>query len=119
MRKSRKKAQYRGRLTEYIAAFYLRCKAYRILAQNWRTPYGEIDIIARKGKTIVFIEVKFRTNAMATSYAIQDRQWRRIAKSAEAYIGAHPHLQVLKWRYDRILISPWRWPQHDKNVWRI
>ena len=56
----RRKAERRGRRAELIAAWYLRLKLYRVLARRYRTPVGEIDLIVRRGRTIVFVEVKHR-----------------------------------------------------------
>lgn len=56
------KSQAKGKLGECIARIYLRLHLYKILEKNFRTNTGEIDIIAKKGETIVFVEVKFRTN---------------------------------------------------------
>ena len=64
-----------------VAALYLRAKGYRIIARNLQTPVGEIDIVARRGHLLVFVEVKYRNEVFGPE-VIANRQWQRIARTA-------------------------------------
>lgn len=99
----------KGQWAEYFAVWVLRLKGYRIMARNFLPPniprYGEIDIIARKGSVLVFVEVKYRHHPESLKAAMHPRQWQRIATSATAYVARRPHLQKHKWRFDEIWVS--------------
>ena len=114
----RKKAQKMGHLAEWLARQYLRLTGYKIQCRNWRSRRGEIDIIARRGKVIVFVEVKARSDMAAIDSSISTYQWRRICSAAEDYISQHAALQNCHWRFDAIYISPWSWPRHRRDHWR-
>jgi len=105
-----------GRHAETIAALYLRLKGYRILASRYRTAVGEIDLIARKGKAIIFVEVKWRPTLEDGALAIHPRQQDRIRRAAEWYLS-HTGRQDISGRFDVVLVVPWRLPRHIKNAW--
>lgn len=117
-RAERVAAERRGRRGEMLAALALRLKGYRILARNVRTPRGEIDIIARRGALIAFVEVKARPDAASALEAVTPRAWQRISASAELWAGRYLREPDLAWRYDVIAICPGRWPQHLREAWR-
>src|SRR6202790_4486593 len=79
-----------GLSAESRAAAYLMAKGYRILAKRFRTPYGEIDIVARKRNILAFIEVKARANLDDAAYAVTQRQQALIHDAAQALLMAHP-----------------------------
>ncbi len=114
----------RGRRAEAWAAWWLRLKGYRIVAQDYRCPAGEIDLIARRGRLLAFIEVKQRAAQEAAAEAISARQRRRIARAAEAFLQAHPQFGDLHLRFDAVLLTGWgvakRGPglRHEKDAWR-
>lgn len=112
----RRAAEARGRRAETIAALYLRAKLYRILARRYRTPAGEIDIVARRGNTIVFVEVKQRPGDLAAMTAVTMAARRRIARAAELWIAAHPAAAGLDQRFDVIAAVPGRLPRHLVSV---
>ena len=120
----RQRAYRRGRRAERLAAWWLRLKGYRILAQDYRCPAGEIDLIARRGGLLAFIEVKQRAAQEAAAEAISARQRRRIARAAEAFLQAHPQFGDLRMRFDAVLFTGWgmakRGPglRHEKDAWR-
>ena len=101
-----------GLSAESKAAAYLMAKGYRILAKRFRTPYGEIDLVARKRNLIVFIEVKARASLDEAAYAVTPRQQRRIIDAAQAWLMAHPEQAEFELRFDAILIAPRRLPRH-------
>jgi putative endonuclease len=113
---NRKAAERGGRRAEALAALWLRLKGWRILAKRARTPVGEIDLIARRGRTLAFIEVKARANATNAEMALDDFRLRRVARAAEALASryARPGDDI---RIDAIFVVPGRWPRHMENVW--
>ncbi len=117
-RQSRQKAWRYGRFAETLAAWHLRVRGYRVLRRGFRAPVGEIDIVARRGSLIVFVEVKARKDRAAAAESITPRQTARIVRAAGAFLQAHPHLGDLDQRFDVILISPWRLPVHLVDAWR-
>jgi putative endonuclease len=84
-----------------------------------RSPVGEIDIIARRGGVLAFIEVKARPSYTQAVYAVTKRQQSRIVRAAMLYIARRPGLSELAVRFDVMLVSgPWRPPQHLTDAWR-
>jgi putative endonuclease len=101
-----------GLSAEARAAVFLMAKGYRILAKRFRTPYGEIDIVARKRNLVAFIEVKARANLDDAAYAVTQRQQARIIDAAQAWLMAHPEHASFELRFDAMLIAPRRLPRH-------
>ena len=121
---SRQLAEARGRRAETIVAWFLRLKFYRILARRYRTPVGEIDLIAKRGRTIVFIEVKQRPSEAAGIEAVTARARRRIAQAAALWAAAHPDAARFDHRFDIVIAVPRRLPRHligvfgqGGNIW--
>ncbi len=112
----RRAAEIRGRRAEALAAWWLRLHGWRILGQRVRNPRGEVDLIARRGKTLIFVEVKARVSAANLATAIDERRLRRVAAAAESMIATYGK-NAENIRIDVILVSPWRWPRHLVNVW--
>src|SRR5580692_10077666 len=94
------------------AAALLMAKGYRILARRFRTPYGEIDIVAKRRNLIAFIEVKARGSLDDAAYAVTPRQQQRIIEAAQAWLMAHPEHAEFELRFDAMLIAPRRLPRH-------
>ena len=120
----RRAAEGRGRRAETIAAWYLRLKGYRILARRYRTPAGEIDIVARRGRTIAFVEVKMRVDPLAALDALTGETRARIARAAPLWVSRHPAAAALDHRFDVVLAIPGRLPRHltavfdsDGEIW--
>ena len=112
---SRAEREARGRRGERLAAWYLRFKGWRILARRVKTPRGEIDLIARRGSVVAFVEVKWRASAAELDYAIDAYRLRRVLAAAEA-VGhryARPDDQQ---RIDVVLLAPGRFPRHMANA---
>jgi putative endonuclease len=101
-----------GVSAESRAAAFLMAKGYRIAARRWRSPAGEIDIVARRGNLLVFVEVKARKTLDDAAYSVTERQQRRIAAAASAWLGDNPHDAARNIRFDAMLIAPRRWPRH-------
>ena len=105
-------AYRRGLAAEHLAAWYLRARFYRILARRYKTPAGEIDLIARRGRTIVFVEVKNRPSEAQALDAIGTTARRRIVRAAELWLAAHPDAAGFDLRFDVIAVLPGRLPLH-------
>src|SRR5437899_3680353 len=100
-----------GLSAESRAAAFLMAKGYRILAKRFRTPYGEIDIVARRRSLIVFIEVKARASLDDAAYAVTPRQQRRIIDAAQGWLMTHPEHADFELRFYAMLIAPRRLPR--------
>jgi putative endonuclease len=114
---ARQAAYRRGLRQEALAAWWLRAKGYRILAQRYKTPYGEIDLIARRGCTLAFIEIKARATPEAAAHAISPHQQARIRQAAERFLQERPVLAACQMRFDAVFCCPGRWPQHVPGAW--
>ena len=101
-----------GISAEARAAAYLMAKGYRILAKRFRSPYGEIDLVARKRNLVAFVEVKARASLDDAAYAVTPRQQARIIAAAQAWLMAHPEHAEFELRFDAILIAPRSLPRH-------
>ncbi len=112
-RNARRQAAFKlGVSAEGRAALLLAAKGYRELARRWKSPVGEIDLVVRRGKTIVFVEVKARPRIDDAAWAVLPRQQRRIVAAAEAWLAAHPEHAGYDLRFDAVLVAPGRLPQH-------
>lgn len=114
---ARRRAYARGRRAERLAAWWLRLKGYRILAQDFRCPVGEIDLIARRGGILAIVEVKRRARLDSAGEAVSRRQQRRIRRAAELFIQRRPELAGLQPRFDAVLLAPHHLPHHLKDAW--
>lgn len=106
----------RGLVAESLAAWMLRLKGYRVLATRYRTPLGEIDIVARRGKVLAFVEVKARPSLEAGLEAIAAEGYRRIEAAADLYLARHPRFSDFTQRFDLVVVCPRRWPYHVENA---
>lgn len=113
----RQRAERGGRRGEGIAAWWLRLKGWTILARRVRTPVGEVDLVARRGRTIAFVEVKARATGEGAEMALDEYRLRRVAAAAEALAPrfARPGDDL---RIDAMFILPRRLPRHMADVWR-
>jgi len=109
----------RGRSGEARAVWWLRLQGFRILARNWRHPLGEIDILARRGRLIVAVEVKWRDSLVQAAEAIATAQRHRIAQAAAVFLAQQSDAETLSLRFDAILLAPGRWPRHIRDAWRV
>lgn len=91
-------------------------KGYRILARRYKTPVGEIDIIARRRGTLVFVEVKARDNFDAAAEAVTARQQARIVNAAQFWLAAHAGTMECPMRFDAVLVAPGKIPWHLENA---
>jgi putative endonuclease len=102
-------------MAEWIAAGLLMLLGYRILAQRVRSPYGEIDLVAVRGRRLAFVEVKYRDTLEAAEISISDTQAARMADAAEQWAWSHPAYRNHSFGLDAIYLAPWRWPRYRKD----
>ena len=112
---NRRAAERGGRRAEGLAAWWLRLKGWRILAIRARTPVGEVDLIARRGRTLAFIEVKARASEAEAAVALDEYRLRRVVRAAEALLPRYMRDGDVV-RIDAMFVTPWRLPQHMINV---
>ena len=114
---NREAAEKRGRGAETLACWYLRLKGWRILARRARVPGGEVDIVARRGRTLAFVEVKARATHAAAANSLDAWRLRRVVVAAERlaprYLRENDELRI-----DAMFIVPGKLPQHLPNVWQ-
>ena len=118
MSRKKRQAWKFGRFAEALAAWHLRFRGYRIVARGFRAPVGEIDIVARRGQVLAFVEVKARGDFEAAAQSLRPRQANRIVRAAGAFIQSRPGLSALDQRFDVILVVPWQLPVHLVDAWR-
>ncbi|HEV2818014.1 MAG TPA: YraN family protein [Allosphingosinicella sp.] len=111
-----RQAERGGRRAERLAGWWLRLKGWHILAVRARTPVGEVDLVARRGRVLAFVEVKARASEAGAAWALDDYRLRRVAAAAEAlaprYARAGDTIRI-----DALFMVPRRWPRHMTNVW--
>ena len=109
-------AEAKGRKGEWLAANYLRLKGWSIIAQRLKTARGEVDLVARRGNMVAFVEVKWRARAADLDFAIDERRLARVAAAAE--ILAERYVQPGDdMRIDVLLLAPGASPRHIANAW--
>ncbi len=113
---ARKRAERRGRWSEWTAALYLMLKGYRILAMRYRVRAGEVDIIARRGELVAFVEVKARRDLMAAVDAVTFASQNRIRAAGDHWLARQPDVARLSLRYDIVAITPWKLPRHYQGA---
>lgn len=110
---ARRRATYlAGHWAERLAVAVLMLKGYRILARRYVVRGGEIDIVARRGSTVAFIEVKARPTLDEALLAVTERKRRRIERAAAVWLSRNPWATTHVLRGDAILVAPRRWPAH-------
>ena len=107
-----------GLLAETLAGLFLMAKGYRILERRYKTPVGEIDLIARRGKTIVFIEVKARGELTAALESVTPNMKNRITRAGQYFLSSHPALSSCDMRFDLIALAPPFYLRHLDNAWQ-
>lgn len=122
--KTQKEKTYdKGVRAEKYAALYLQAKGYKILEARYKTKYGEIDIIAKRGNMIVFVEVKARQNIEQALESITPKMKKRIADSAQYYLSENEAANFCDLRFDVIAMkSPFsslKFIEHVDNAWQL
>ncbi len=118
-------AQRFGLRAEKLAAWLLRAKGYRILAERYRASSGEIDVLALKGRVLVAVEVKARKRKIDLTESVTPHKCVRMARALETLvandhkIAGLAHARIDTMRFDVIYIAPYAWPVHIKDAWRM
>lgn len=114
---NRRAAEERGRGAETLACWYLRLHGWHILARRARVHGGEVDVVARRGRTLAFVEVKARASDDAAAFALDEWRLRRVVTAARQlaprYVRDGDDVRI-----DALFIVPRRWPRHVPNVWQ-
>lgn len=113
---NRREAERAGRRAETLAAWWLRLKGYRVLAQRVRTPVGEIDLVVRRGKMLAFVEVKARPDLDSAGTAIHPKNAIRISRASNLLFARFGH-DCVGARIDAVLVAPGRFPRHIEGAW--
>lgn len=109
---ARRRSERRGRWSEAIAAVFLVLKGYRIVARRARTPYGELDLVAVRGRRLAFVEVKFRPTLAIAQCSVGRYQAGRMARAAEHWAWSHPAYRRHRFGLDALFLVPWQMPHH-------
>jgi putative endonuclease len=104
-----------GRRAEWIAALALTLRGHRILALREKTPLGEIDLIAVRGRRVAFVEVKRRATRAEAEAAVTAEKRARIRRAAGLWLAAHPRYQAYETGFDLVLLAGRGWPVHIAN----
>jgi putative endonuclease len=105
----------RGYLAEWTAAALLITKGYRILSWRHGTPAGEIDLVAKRGRRLAFVEVKRRTTIEDAHASLTSRQRERVMRAAELWLARHPAYRAHDLGFDVVFLVRGRWPEHIEN----
>jgi putative endonuclease len=119
MSERRRRAYRKGLHAEFAAAVLLKLKGYRILARRYRSPVGEIDLVAQRGRRYAFVEIKMRPSQAESAFAVSTQQQHRIARAAEHWLSRNQPDGDFDAGFDVILLSPWSWPRHLADAFRI
>ncbi len=112
----KRRAEAAGRRAEMIAGLVLRLKGFAIIAQRFKAPGGEIDLVAKRGRLLIFVEVKARASLDEALFAVTYANQRRVSAAASMFLARKPRLADCDMRYDIIAISGLRW-RHIKSAW--
>jgi putative endonuclease len=116
--RARQQHEWRGRVAEIIAIWWLRLHGYQIEGHRIKTPAGEIDLVAIRHKVMVFVEVKLRPTHDMALYSVSRRQQQRIVRAAHAYVASKSPRSPIDMRFDVVTLSPWSCPRHIIDAWR-
>lgn len=111
-----RKAHRAGHLAEYVALIHLMLKGYRILGFRLKTPRGEIDILAQKGRRLAVVEVKSRRTPQEAYETVAATQQARLWQAGLALQAKKPQLQSFDLNIDLYILAPGHWPQHRINA---
>ena len=118
MGRNRRAAYRHGHLADAAAALLLLAKGYRLLARRYKTPLGELDLIARRGNLVAFVEVKARPTRREALQSVGRGAEKRIVGAADLWLAKHPDAAGLDLRFDMVLVTPWQLPQHLPDAFR-
>ncbi len=115
---ARRKREAAGRRAETAAALWLQLKGYRILDRRARMPACEIDLVARKGRVLVFVEVKARRTQDMALESVTPQLRKRLEQAANQWVSRRRGLEQHLWRFDIVMLAPGKLPRHMRDAWR-
>jgi putative endonuclease len=115
----RARAYRHGLFAETVAALLLRLKGHRIIARRYKTPVGEIDLVALKGKRLAFVEVKQQKSFEDAGWSLPTRARRRIVRAAQYWLAGHPNFAGHDIAFDVVLAAPWAMPRYIENAFPV
>lgn len=118
-RAARRASHLEGLRAEWVAALWLSCKFYKILARRYRVRGGEVDLIAKRGRTIAFVEVKARGALEDAMTAITEEKRRRFSRAAARWLSANPWAADHVLRADAVFLAPGRLPRHQEAAMEL
>lgn len=107
----------KGLWAERGAELFLLLKGYRVISRRFKTPLGEIDLVAKRGRTLVFVEVKWRETAVEAAEAIHAKNQARVSRAAALYLQQHPQYTDMDTRFDAVVMARGVWPRHIEGAW--
>ena len=110
------KAEKRGHRSEWLAAWALRLKGWRIVAKRFKTKTGEVDLIARKRDLVIMVEVKARASLIEAMDCVTPTAQRRIEAASDIWLARQPDFSRLSVRYDLVAVMPRKWPVHVERL---
>ena len=113
----RRRAERKGRAAELIAALFLMGKGYRPLAWRVKTGRGEIDLVMKFGRDIVFVEVKTRSDLDAALFSITGHKTKRTVDAARIWLSHNTRLLDFNCRFDILVLAAYHWPRHIKSAY--
>ncbi|VAW22830.1 Endonuclease [hydrothermal vent metagenome] len=99
-----------------MATLYLRAKFFSIVKKNFKTPVGEIDIIAKRADLLIFVEVKMRSSKHGMAEALEAVNQRRIIRAAKYFLARNPQMADKNLRFDVIFLKPLTFPVHLRGA---
>jgi putative endonuclease len=111
-------ARQSGRAAEWRAALLLMLKGYRILGFRLRTPQGEIDLLALRGRTLAVVEVKQRKDIATALECVSHEQRERLRRAGRTLAQRRKSLKDVVVRLDLIAMAPGSWPRHIPDAWQ-
>ena len=106
----------KGLRAEWVSLWLLRLRGYRLVARRYKTPGGEIDLLMRWRRTLVAVEVKHRPSVREAAEALTSHQQKRLVKALLFFLTRNPGYGSYDLRFDLMIVVPWTWPLHLKNV---
>lgn len=115
----RQAAYEKGRSAEDQAVTILAGRGYEILSRRYRSPGGEIDLVASNGRHLAFVEVKARRHLDDAAWSVTPRQQRRIADAAGYWLQSFPQYQDRDMTFDAVLIASANRAEYISDAFRL
>ena len=121
IKEKRVHAERRGHFAEFIAGCWFWLSGYRIIARRWRAATGEIDLIVKRQRLLVFVEVKYRFDSEQIATP-SPRQCQRIRSTASLFLARYPNFSDYQCRFDLFIVNHGKFfgvgrIAHIKNAW--